>query len=72
MAEVWECDICGAETGFVVNAHPYCPEHAAEGAALQVRLSASLAGLTGDELEEAGQWAMAEVAEMLRTQGLAP
>ena len=67
MAEVYECNMCGEQTNFVVNGAPYCEQHAFEGIGVQSRLAASLKGASGDELVHAGEWAQEAFAQILVT-----
>lgn len=64
MREVYTCDTCGAETGFVINGVPYCGEHAYEGVGVQARLVASLNGVDSEAVKHMGEWAQHEVAAM--------
>jgi hypothetical protein len=64
MREVFYCDTCGSETGFVINGVPYCMDHAMEGIGVQARLVASLNGADSEAVRHMGEWAQAEVAAM--------
>jgi hypothetical protein len=64
MREVYYCDTCGAETGFVINGVPYCGDHAMEGVGVQARLVASLNGHDPETVKHMGEWAQEEIARV--------
>jgi hypothetical protein len=65
MCEVYHCELCGAETGFVINGAGYCPDHTIEGVGIQARLVASLGGRDSEGVRHLGEWAQDEIASML-------
>lgn len=64
MREVFYCDTCGSETGFVINGVPYCTDHALDGVGVQARLVAVLKGADTDAVKAMGEWAQEEIAAM--------